>query len=148
MRIALDTNILVYAEGVNGEPRQQLALDLFSQLSRVSTFIPVQVLGELFGVLVSKASISSKSAQSRIADWQASFPMIETSQTVLTSAIDLSVQHKLRIWDAIIFAAAVEAECRLLLSEDLQDGFAWRGVTVVNPFAVKKNELLAGLLED
>ena len=44
-------------------------------------------------------------------------------------------------------AAAAEAGCRLLLSEDLQDGFTWSGVTVVNPFAEKKHELLAGILE-
>jgi predicted nucleic acid-binding protein len=72
--------------------------------------------------------------------------LIETSQSVLSSAIDLAVQHKLRIWDAVILSAASEASCRLLLSEDLQNGFTWRGVTVANPFAAKKHALLAGLL--
>jgi predicted nucleic acid-binding protein len=147
MRLALDTNILVYAEGVNGEPRQQLSLDLISRLPRASTFIPVQVLGELFRVLTGKAPLSAKTAQIRIATWQASFPLIETSVAVLTSAIELAVQLKLRIWDAVILAAAAEAECRLLLSEDLQDGFTWRGVTVANPFAGKRNELLQRLLD-
>lgn len=147
MLLALDTNILVYAEGVNGEPRQQASLNLISRLPRASTFIPVQVLGELFQVLVSKSPLSPSAAQARIATWQASFPLIETSPSVLSSAIDLAVRHKLRIWDAVILAAAADAECRLLLSEDLHDGFAWRGVTVVNPFAAKKHELLKGLLE-
>jgi predicted nucleic acid-binding protein len=73
--------------------------------------------------------------------------LIETSPSVLSSAIDLAVQHKVRIWDAVILAAAAEAQCRLLLSEDLHDGFTWSGVTVVNPFAEKKHELLAGILE-
>ncbi|HZC22176.1 MAG TPA: VapC toxin family PIN domain ribonuclease, partial [Candidatus Binatia bacterium] len=49
-------------------------------------------------------------------------------------------------WDAIILSAAAEAGCRLLLSEDLQAGFTWNGVTVANPFAAKKHELLAELL--
>ena len=56
--------------------------------------------------------------------------------------MDLVVDHKLRIWDAVILAAAAESQCRLLLSEDLRDGFTWRGVTVVKPFAAKRNELL------
>jgi predicted nucleic acid-binding protein len=146
MLLALDTNILVYAEGVNGEPRQQMSLDLMAKLPRTSTFIPVQVLGELFRVLLSKSPLSPKAAQERIATWQASFSLIETSPAVLASAIELAVRHKLRIWDAVILAASAEAGCRLLLSEDLQDGFTWRGVTVVNPFAAKKNKLLAGLL--
>lgn len=148
MRLALDTNILVYAEGVNGKPRQQTSLELISRVPRASTFIPVQVLGELFRVLASKARVSPKTVQSRIATWQASFPLIETSPSVLSSAIELAVQHRLGIWDAVVLSAASEAECRVLLSEDMQDGFAWHGVTVVNPFAGKRNELLSGLLGD
>jgi predicted nucleic acid-binding protein len=146
MLLALDTNILVYAEGVNGEPHQREALDLIARLPRESTFIPIQVLGELFRVLVGKAAVSPKTAQTRIATWQTSFPLIETSSAVLSSAIDLAVQHKLRIWDAVILAAAAEAQCRVLLSEDMHDGFSWHGVTVTNPFAAKKHVLLAGLL--
>lgn len=147
MRLALDTNILVYAEGVNGEARQQAALDLISKLPRASTFLAVQALGELFRVLASKSPLSPRVAQARLASWQASFPVIETSTAVLSSAIELAVQHKFSIWDAIILAAAAEADCRLLLSEDMSDGFTWRGVTVVNPFAAKKHELLTGLLD-
>ena len=63
------------------------------------------------------------------------------------SATDLAVDHKVNIWDAVIFAAAAEAGCSLLLSEDLKEGFTWGGVTVVNPFAARPHPLLAGLLE-
>ena len=147
MRLALDTNILVYAEGVNGVPRQRAAVDIIAKLPRASIFIPVQVLGELFRVLTSKSPLSPKAAQVRLAGWQASFPLVETSTSVISSAIELAVQHRLRIWDAVILAAAAEADCRLLLSKDLSDGFSWHGVTVVNPFAGKKHELLAGLLD-
>ena len=64
-------------------------------------------------------------------------------------ALDTNVlaQQRLRIWDAIMLAAASFAECRLLLSEDLQDGFTWNGVTVVNPFSKTPNALLAALLQ-
>lgn len=148
MRLALDTNILVYAEGVNGEARQQAALNVIAKIPRASTFVPVQVLGELFRVLTNKSPLSPKAAQERLASWQASFPLIETTTTVLSSAIELAVRHRLRIWDAVILAAAAEAGCRLLLSEDLQDGFSWNGVTVANPFAAKKNDLLSSLLGD
>jgi predicted nucleic acid-binding protein len=147
MRLALDTNVLAYAEGVNGEARQRAALEILSRVPRATTFIPVQVLGELFRVLVGKSPLSPKAAQARIADWQASFPLVETSASILTSALSLAVQHKLRIWDAVILAAAAEADCRLLLSEDLQDGFNWNGITVANPFAEKRNALLTRLLD-
>ncbi len=46
-----------------------------------------------------------------------------------------------------MFGAAAEAGCRLLLSEDLQEGFTWGGVTVVNPFAATVHPLLEEMFE-
>ena len=142
MRVALDTNVLVYAEGVNGALRGGEAVKLIKKLPDSTTFLPVQVLGELFRVLVRKSGLSPGQARVIVLRWQKTYPLIETSPSILLAAIDVAVDHGLNIWDAVILAAASAAGCRLLLSEDLQDGFTWGGVTVVNPFARKKNELL------
>jgi predicted nucleic acid-binding protein len=64
---------------------------------------------------------------------------------VVLAATDLAADHQLTIWDATILAAAAEAGCRLLLSEDMQGGFTWRGVTIVNPFAAIPHALLLQL---
>ena len=63
----------------------------------------------------------------------------------MAAALELVAAHRLHFWDAAILAAAAEAECRLLLSEDLQDGLVWRGVTVANPFAASPHPRLAAL---
>jgi predicted nucleic acid-binding protein len=147
MRIALDTNVLAYAEGVNGAPRRKTALEIIEKLPPDNTFLPVQVLGELFHVLVRKAGRGPDRARIAILGWQDAFPLIETSPAVLVAAIELAAQHGLSIWDAVIFSAAAAAGCRLLLSEDLQTGFTWNGVTVANPFAAVKHELLIALLK-
>jgi len=47
----------------------------------------------------------------------------------------------------VILAAASHADCQILLSEEMHDGFTWGGVTVVNPFAEIPNPLPAALLE-
>jgi predicted nucleic acid-binding protein len=65
----------------------------------------------------------------------------------MLSAADLATDHQLSIWDSVILSAAAEAGCRLLLSEDLHDGFTWKGVTVTNPFAPAKYALLAAMLD-
>jgi len=62
------------------------------------------------------------------------------------NATDLASDHGLTIWDSAVLAASAEAGCRLLLSEDLQEGFTWRGVTVTNPFAATLHTMLAALL--
>lgn len=121
---------------------------MVASLPAGSTYIPVQVLGELFRVLVRKAKYKSASARAVVFNFIDIFPLIETSPSVLTAAADLSVDHRLDIWDAIIVAAAANAGCRLLLSEDMQQGFTWSGVTVVNPFSAKRHELLEELLEE
>ena len=73
-------------------------------------------------------------------------PVVETSPEAMLAAADLATDHQLGIWDAVILAAASRSGCRLLLSEDLQEGFTWSGVTVVNPFASPQHALLQALL--
>jgi predicted nucleic acid-binding protein len=146
MRVALDTNILVYVEGVDDVVRKEQAASLIRALPPAETFVPAQVLGELFNVLTRKARWPPAQARVAVRSWHDTFPVIETSSTVLLSAADLCAARLLRIWDAIVLSAAAEADCSLLFSEDLQDGFIWRDVKVVNPFAVKRHKLLEELL--
>jgi predicted nucleic acid-binding protein len=147
VRVALDTNILAYIEGVNGASRKAIAAEMVASLPTESTYVPVQVLGELFRVLVRKAKYKTSTARLAVGNFLDIFPLIETSPTVLTAAVDLSVDHGLDIWDAIILAAAASVGCRLLLSEDMQEGFTWHGVSVVNPFSAKRHELLTALFK-
>jgi len=148
VKVALDTNLLAYIEGVNGASRKATAAKIVAELPAESTYVPVQVLGELFRVLVRKAKYMPASARTAVGNFLDIFPLIETSPSVLTAAADLSVDHGLDIWDAIILAAAASAGCRLLLSEDMQEGFTWNGVSVVNPFSAKRHELLEELMKE
>jgi predicted nucleic acid-binding protein len=147
MRVALDTNVLAYAEGTNGPERKDAALALVRTLQPDSTLIPLQTLGELFRVLVRKAKRPPAEARSAVLSWGDAFPLIETSSSVMLGAADLATDHQLGFWDAVILAAAADARCRLLLSEDLQEGFTWSGVTVTNPFAAAPHPLLATVLQ-
>lgn len=146
MNVAVDTNILAYAEGVNGLQNKQAAIALLQALPPESTLLPVQALGELFSVLVRKARRSRADASAAVLSWGDAFPLIETSNDVLLAATDLAEAHQLSIWDAVMLSAAADARCRLMLSEDLQDGFTWRGVTVANPFASRRHPLLEALI--
>ncbi len=147
MLVALDTNVLAYAFGLNDSHRKAAAATLLSKLPPDSVLIPVQALGELFSVLVRKGAVSGTEAKAVVLRWQDHYSLIETSHTVLLAALDLSSEHRLRICDAIMVAAAASAGCRLLLSEDLQEGLTWSGVTVVNPFSRTPHELLADAME-
>ena len=146
MNVAVDSNVLAYAEGVNGARNRDAAVSLLQALPPESTLVPVQALGELFTVLVRKAGKSRADAAAAVLSWGDVFPLIETSNEVLLAATDLADAHQLSLWDAVMLSAAADARCRLLLSEDLQEGFTWRGVTVTNPFATRRHPLLEALI--
>jgi predicted nucleic acid-binding protein len=146
MRAALDTNILAYAEGVGDDGRCASAIKLIEQLPAEFVLLPAQTLGELYRVLTGKANRNATAAREAILGWADSFEVADSSWSAFQSALDLSVDHGLQIWDALILSVAAENRCRVLLTEDLQNGFTWRGVTVVNPFVEPQSKLLIGVL--
>ena len=146
MRIALDTNILAYAEGVGDAERHTSALSMIARLDPTNTVLPAQTLGELFRVLTGKAKRPLPDARDAILTWSDSFPVADSTWSSFQIAFEISATHQLQIWDALILAVAAENRCRVLLSEDFQDGFSWNGVTVVNPFAQEPSPLLARLI--
>lgn len=97
MRVALDTNILAYAEGVNGVSMKKAALDLVNKLPQASVALPVQALGELFHVLVRKAARPPADARAAILSWRNAFALIETSAEIMLAASDLAVNNQFGI---------------------------------------------------
>ena len=114
-----------------------MASDLIAKLNPIHSLVPVQALGELSRVLTTKLKKSSSDARELLLSWSDAVVVADTTWTAFQSAMDLTVDHQISIWDALIMSVAAENKCRLLISEDFQNGFTWRGVTVVNPFDTK-----------
>lgn len=146
MRVAVDTNILAYAEGIGDAARRDATTDLLTRLPSECVLVPVQVLGELFRVLTGKANCSPDTARSRVLQWADSFEVTDSTWAAFQSAFDLTADHGLQIRDALILSVTAENRCRILLTEDMQHGFTWRGVTVVNPYRIPSHPLLSPLL--
>ena len=121
MRVALDTNILAYAEGVGDSVRCADAIRLIERLPVELVLLPAQTLGELFRVLVGKAKREAKRTHEAILAWADTYEVADSSWSAFQAAIDLAIDHRMQIWDALIMAVAAENHCRLLLSEDLQN---------------------------
>ena len=145
MRVAADTNIFAYAEGGDDARKAQIAFQCLLEMAG-EIVMPTQVAGELYNVLTRKFGLSRDVAVDRVYRWRTATISPPSSDQDFTDALALAAEHKLQIWDALILTAAATATCRVLLSEDLQDGFVYRGVTVANPFAERLHPLLASLL--
>ena len=63
------------------------------------------------------------------------FRVVETSVSLMLNALSTSARWQISYWDAAIVEAARSGGCATLLTEDLQSGMNFAGVTVENPFA-------------
>lgn len=130
MTAFFDTNILVYAqqEGAKGDRARVLLAD-GGQLS-------VQVLNEFVAVARRKQKMGWSDIDEAIADTLAlvDAPMPITLNMHALARI-LAEDNQLSFYDALIVAAATEAGCDTLWSEDLQHGRVISGLTIRNPFS-------------
>ncbi len=142
MRFTFDTKILVYAIDNQAGARHRMALDLIRRSRGRDCIITLQALAELFRALTVKRRIAPVKAAEIIQGWRDAVPIVAADEICLVDAMDAVAAHGWSFWDAMIWATAKRAGCRLLLSEDGQDGRTLGGVTIVNPFAVSPSPLL------
>ena len=149
--IALDSNILVYLAGTvfvpADIPKIARVKVLVGALNETATLVaPVQALGELFLVL-RRSGADPTQARATVNEYSESFVTVPSLPQTLAAALDLVVDHRFQLWDALILSAASLSGCRMLLSEDMQHGFVSRGLTIVNPLAEPPHPQLARLLD-
>lgn len=135
-RVFLDTNVLVYAYDTHDPVKQKRAQDLLLRgLQREDAVVSTQVLGEFFVAMTRKVR-SPISAEDAVALVQllSSLSVVAIDAPLVHRALQAHLQCRLAYWDSLIVAAAERARCDILLSEDLNPGQAYLGVTVQNPF--------------
>ena len=144
--IAVDTNVFGYAEGGVDTRKCKVAMDWLLRLNG-DVVMPTQVAGELYNVLTRKFRWNRALATERVDRWRNATVFVAPSASDFDDALRLATEHNLQIWDALILVVSATAGCRALLSEDMQNGFVYRGVTVANPFAERIHPLLASLMD-
>jgi predicted nucleic acid-binding protein len=146
MRFTFDTNILVYAVDTAAGERHRIALDLIRRSRGRDCVVTLQALAELFRALTGKHKVPPALAAGIIQGWRDAVPVYAADEVCLTDAIDAVTGHSWSFWDAMIWATAKRAGCRLLLSEDGQHERTLGGVTILNPFSAQASSLLAEAL--
>lgn len=143
MKVALDTNVLAYAAGVNDQARQDRAQRLINAMDAADIVLPSQVAGELYTVLHRKDRRSREDAAAIVQSWIDILVLAVHSPTTFADALNLARDHEFQLWDALVVCVSAEAGCALLLSEDMHEGFVYRGMTIANPFADPLHPVLA-----
>lgn len=143
VRVALDSNILIYAEGTDDLSKRDVVVPLIERIGRANLLLPMQAAGETLRWLIRKGKLDPSAAVRKIEWWLAQSVALPVSVEAFQKACGLVERHRFQLWDAVILATSAEAEVSILLSEDMQHGFGWGGVIIVNPFSLDPRELLA-----
>ena len=129
MRSFCDTNVLIYAFVVG--PNQATARARVSESDAIS----VQVLNEFVNATAKKLKIPWPEIQDALDLIDKKFPTpLPLTRDLHRAGMALCRDHRIAFYDALIVAAAIEARCDRLFSEDLQHGRRFGDCVIVNPF--------------
>jgi len=124
-RVFIDTNILVYLYSKTEPQKKQIVLKL---LSSKNVTISTQVIGEFVWVMYRKFGIEREKLK-----------IIPINPKTVKKALNIFEVYKLPSWDSLIVASALEANCSILYTEDMQNGQVIENrLKIVNPFTTKQ----------
>lgn len=142
-----DTNVLVYVRDRTEEDKQRQAAEWVAALWDTGLGrLSYQVLQEYYVVLTRKLDPprSEEEAREDVLSLSAWDP-VGVDRGVMERAWALEDRYGFSWWDSLIVAAAHQARCRYLLTEDLQDGQEVDGLTILSPFTSSPDEVLPGI---
>ena len=125
-----DTNVLIYAFAED-DPRTPVA----SALLAAGGVVGVQTLNEFVAVAVRKLAMPWDEVLEALSALRVLCPS-PVPLTVRTHdrALGIAERYRYHIYDSLVIAAALEARCDTLFSEDMNHGQAIEGLTIRNPF--------------
>jgi predicted nucleic acid-binding protein len=135
-RIFVDTNILIYAHDLDAVAKRKIAVAIVQELWEQQTgVISTQVLQEFYVNVTRKISTPLSKGKARgIIENYRYWQVEENSPATILSASEIEERYMLSFWDALIIAAASNANAAKILTEDLSHGQIIAGILIENPF--------------
>jgi predicted nucleic acid-binding protein len=125
-----DTNVLLYL--LSGEDAKA---DRAEVLIAGGGVVSVQVLNEFAAVASRKLRMAWPEVREILAQVRAVCRVVPLDVETHDGGLNLAERWRLPFYDALILASALRAGCRVLYSEDFQDGQLFeKQMTVRNPF--------------
>ncbi len=135
MRFTFDANIVIYAQDPRDARRQHQAQQVIERAAGRDCVIALQTLGETFSVLTRKLRLSIEQAQTTVERLAETFDIVAAAPNQLLRAIGAVRDHGMSFWDAMLWATASAARCRMIISQDYQPRRTVGTILYVDPFA-------------
>ena len=130
----IDSNVLVYLFDETDLEKYHRARVLVNRLvDDKSGCISYQVVQETLNVITTKLGISHRRVVEFMDETLAPLWQIDPSSELYLRALELRERYGFSFYDSLIVAAALEAGCTRLYTEDMQHGQQIHGLTIENP---------------
>lgn len=133
----IDTNILIYHVDDSDEQKHAVATRIIRvALETGNACISYQVAQEFLNAGLRKASVPLDHARAANYLKTVLTPLwhVMPSHQLFQRGLEIQERYRFSFYDSLIVAAALEADCKTLYSEDLQHGQRIEGLTIENPF--------------
>ena len=131
----IDSNIWLYAlfePSQDEQHKQQQAAALLAE--DCPTSISEQVIAEVCANLLRRKACDEPELLGYVESFYRRCRVLTPSPPLHRAASRLRQAYALSFWDSLIVAAAQQADCEILYSEDMQHGLRIGGMTITNPF--------------
>jgi predicted nucleic acid-binding protein len=133
----IDSNVFVYLFDETDERKRRRAGQILeSALQTNSAIISFQVVQETLNVVTRKLAtpMTAGDAKRFMENVLAPLFRVPASISLYSRALDVQARYHYGFYDSLIVAAALDAGCDQLYSEDLQSGQRIEGLEIRNPF--------------
>jgi predicted nucleic acid-binding protein len=140
----LDTNVFVYQLEGQDARKAAIAQVLIQQgIATGNTCISFQVVQECLNTAIRKALVPLGGPEMGRYLETVLAPLLRVQSTLklYRASLDIQSHYRFAYYDALIVAAALDAGCATLYSEDLQDGQHIDGLTIVDPFRASRERV-------
>jgi predicted nucleic acid-binding protein len=132
--IFLDTNVLIYACSDGDQDKHAAAGKLLTELTGNLLYVSVQVLNEFYSVMRRSGALH-EDVVGLIEQFASKFVVRPLDLQIVRDSYRLIERYDFSNWDSLVIASALEANCQILYSEDLQDGqLIDNRLRIANPF--------------
>src|SRR5215212_6229345 len=133
----IGTNLFIYQLEASDEHKAATADRIIRKgIQSHNACVSFQVVQECLNTVLRKAEIplSTDETKQYLDNVLAPLYRVSASISLYRRALDLQVRYRYGFYDSLVIAAALDAGCSRLYSEDLQDGQRIEGLTIENPF--------------
>ena len=134
-KVFVDTNIWLYAFMGDESEKHKIA---FSIISNTNILLSTQVINEICINLIYKTDYDEDDIARLVNNIYSKYNVsLIDKQTILLSS-NIRKKYKVSYWDSLIIASAIEDECSIIYTEDMQRGqVIEEKLKILNPFKVQ-----------